>query len=123
MLVVVVLLLLGVILQFHEANAVGLALDQCADDFGSACNIQLVEDFWPNLTLPRYGVRHRFPIDYSGGLGVDGEAALDSVEDSDAEVLTVPEFPPVLILPVFLALTLFGVVTCRKSALFRMRRS
>ncbi|MEM3578292.1 MAG: hypothetical protein QXX51_07600 [Candidatus Bathyarchaeia archaeon] len=120
---VVVLLLLGVLLQFHEVNAIAPMLDQSAGDSSSVYNIQPVEDFWPNLTLPMYDVKHRFPADYSSGVEVDGETPLDSVYGSDTAVSVVPEFPPVLILPVFLALTLFGVIACKKSASFNMRRA
>jgi hypothetical protein len=117
-----VLLLLGLMLQFHEANAAVLAFGQCAGDFGSAYNVQPVEDFWPNFTLPMYGIKHRFPADYSGG-EVDGETLLGSSDSSDAAVSIVPEFPPVLILPIFLALTLFVVAVCKKGASSHMRRS
>jgi hypothetical protein len=120
----VVLLLLGVMLEFHEVNAAELALDHYAGDFGSVYNIQPVEDFWPNLTLPRYGIKHRFPADYSGGFPeFDGDVPLDTAEGVDAAVSAVPEFPPVLILPIFLALTLFVVVACKRSVSPRMRRN
>lgn len=102
-----IVLLLSVSVQFGEVKG-------CAGDFDSVPNIQPVEDFWPNLTLPKYGFKHRFLIDYSCGFLGSDDVPLDAV------VSTVPEFPPVLILPIFIILTLIGMVACRKSASPRM---
>jgi hypothetical protein len=122
--IVLVLVVLGFVVQLREVKAGEFALDQCCSEFGSVCNIQPIEDFWPNLTRPMYGFKHRFPADYSCSfLGFDDDAPLDAAESADAVVSAVPEFPPDLVLPIFLILTLIGMVACKKSASLSMRRS
>lgn len=73
--IIVVSILLGLVVWIRDVKAVMLMMD---DGSGNVVrrecigNIQPLDEFWPNLTMPTFGFRHRFSIDYSGGsLGGD----------------------------------------------------
>jgi len=118
---VLVLLVLGVVIQCQEVGAIGLPLgsrdilDPHAGDFGSSSNIQPVEDYLLNLTLHRYrGFKHKFFIDYSNGSPESGsDTLLDTTGMINVVTPAIPEFPSVLILPMFMVVTLLGIIVCK----------
>jgi len=75
------LLSLSVLVQGARAVMLTTIDEGCGGTVGVGCvgNIQPLDDFWPNLTLPTIGFKHRFPIDYSGS-SLSGNVPL-SVDD------------------------------------------
>jgi len=118
---VLVLLMLGVVIQCQEVRAIELplgsrdVLDPHAGDFGPSSNIQPVEDYLLNLTLHRYpSFKHKFFIDYSNGSPESGsDTPLDTTGMINAVTAAIPEFPSVLILPMFMVVTLLGIIVCK----------
>jgi hypothetical protein len=67
--ILVVFTLLGLSVWILDVKAVMLTIDENSGNtvkLGCVGNIQPLDDFWPNLTLPTIGFKHRFSIDYSG---------------------------------------------------------
>jgi hypothetical protein len=78
------LLSLSVLVQGARAVMLTTIDEGCGGTVGVGCvgNIQPLDDFWPNLTLPTIGFKHRFPIDYSGSsLGDDTPLSADEVSN------------------------------------------
>jgi len=74
------LLSLSVLVQGAKAIMLTTIDEDSGGTVGVGCvgNIQPLDDFWPNLTLPTIGFKHRFPIDYSGSsLGDDTPLSTD----------------------------------------------
>jgi hypothetical protein len=117
---VLVLLVLGVVIQCQEVRAIGLplgsrdVLDPHAGDFGPSSNIQ-PEDYLLNLTLHRYpSFKHKFFIDYSNGSPESGsDTPLDTTGMINTVTAAIPEFPSVLILPMFMVVTMLGIIVCK----------
>jgi hypothetical protein len=113
--------MLGVVIQCQEVGAIELPLgsrdilDPHAADFGSSSDIQPIEDYLLNLTLHRYrGFKHKFFIDYSNGSPEsDSDTPLDTTGMVNAVTPAIPEFPSVLILPIFMVVTLLGIIACK----------
>jgi hypothetical protein len=121
-----VLLVLGAVIQCQEVRAIrptldsGDIIDRHAGDFGSSSNIQPVEDYLLNLTLHGYvGFKHKFVIDYSGGPPESGSGIpSDATGVSNAVTPAIPEFPSVLVLPIFMVVTLLGIMICKMKRIF-----
>ncbi|MEM3830145.1 MAG: hypothetical protein QXP36_13170, partial [Conexivisphaerales archaeon] len=79
-------ILLGLVVWIEDAKAVMLIMDDGSSNVvrrDCVSNIQPLDDFWPNLTMPTFRFKHRFPIDYSSGSFGDDAPPLGDCGCSD----------------------------------------
>ncbi|MGA2768038.1 MAG: hypothetical protein ABSF24_06960 [Candidatus Bathyarchaeia archaeon] len=118
---VLALLILGVLINCQEVRAIELTpalrgiIDPHSDDFGPSFNIQPVEEYPHNLTLHTYhGFKNKFLVDYSAvSPDTGGRIPSDATGMIRSATSTIPEFPSILVLLLFMIATVLGVIVFR----------
>lgn len=115
---VLAVLILGVLAQCQEARAIRVQegssniIHLQGRDYGPSCNIQPVEECPLNLTLhTSHSFRNKFSFDYStGSPDAGGQAHSDTSGMIHSAMPTIPEFPSMFVLLLFMVTTVLGVI-------------
>lgn len=97
-----------------ESDSYGSTQDSGYESIAMISNIHAIDEGPYNLTFPRqYRFKHRFLIDYSNWPLDFSETASDTTDSLGTS--TIPEFPSILIMLLFMVTSLLGAL------LFKMR--
>ena len=89
------------------SDSCGSTQDSAYRSIAMVSNVHAIDDGPYNLTFPRYKFKHRFWIGYPNGT--------PDFSGTNLDTLTIPEFPSILIMLLFMTTSLLGV------ALFKTR--